>query len=164
MGSVWLMLPAFAHVLHGILDLQQAMTEQAKRHSLLTKNDFVHVSAEQFACIAQQIALLSKLNVIRFLNVADQSKLMSSMMHDVFGGKWPELQVAELEERREPRRKKRRKQNKQQMPSSPFITKKLWQPATEAEPAELQPVKADPEQAEPTVQQGQEARQLQGEE
>ena len=39
-----------AHVLNGILDLQQA-----KRHSLFTMNDFIHVSAEQFARITQQI-------------------------------------------------------------------------------------------------------------
>ena len=77
-ASIIAFAPEFAHLLNGILDPQRAMTDQAKCHSLFTMNDFVHVTAEQFARIAQRIALHRKLNVIRSLNVADQSKLMSS--------------------------------------------------------------------------------------
>ena len=89
------------------------MTDQVKRHSF-TMNDFVHVSAEQFACIAQQTVLYRKLNVIRSLNVADQSKLMSSpMTHDIFRGKWPELQAAEMEKRKKKAEKEKEEKAKQ---------------------------------------------------
>ena len=117
---------AFAHLLNGILDPQRAMTDKAKRHSLFTMNDFVHVTAEQFARIAQRIALQSKLNVIRSLSVADQSKLMSSpMTHDIFGGKWPELQAAELERRKKKAEKEKEKKAKQAVAAKqPFRNKK----------------------------------------
>ena len=117
---------AFAHLLNGILDPQRAMTDQVKRHSLLTKNDFVHVSAEQFAHIVQRITLHRKLNVIRSLNVADQRKLMSSpMTHDIFGGKWPELQAAELERRKKKAEREKEKKAKQAAAAKqPFQNKK----------------------------------------
>lgn len=123
---------AFAHVLNGVLDPQRAMTDQAKRHSLYTMNDFVHVSAEQFARIAQRTALLRKLNVIRSLNVADQSKLMSSpMTHDIFGGKWPELQAAELERRKKKAEKEKEKKAKQAAAAKqPFRNKKPEAPSS----------------------------------
>ena len=91
----------FAHLLNGSLDPKRTMTIQAKRHTLFTMNDLVHVTAEQFARIAQRLALHRKLNVTRSLNVADQGKLMTMpMSSDIFGGKWPEMQAAESESRK----------------------------------------------------------------
>lgn len=105
---------AYAHLLNGILDPNRLMSETAKQHTLFTVNDFVHVAAEQFARIAQRIALHRKLNVIRSLNVADQSHLMNTpMSHDIFGGKWPELQAEELERRKKKAEKEKERRARQ---------------------------------------------------
>ena len=94
---------------------QRAMTDQAKRRSLFTMNDFGQLSTKQIAPIAQGTALHHKLNVTRSGNVADQSKPMSSpMTHDIFGGKVATAATSQVGEKKEER------QSKQQQPNSPF--------------------------------------------
>ena len=97
---------AFAYLLNGIFDPTRALPEEALRHTLFTVNDLVHAEAENFARVAHRIALFRKLNVIRSLNVADQTALTKSPMGgDMFDGQWPKILKDELARRKQQKEK-----------------------------------------------------------